>query len=108
MTTFDLAPQAAEVAQVVAGIRDDQLAGPTPCPDIPVAAMLDHLVGLTLAFRLAAEKQPQAAGPQPSADALAPDWRERLPPPPDQLGPARGSEEGGVGEEGRSSGGASH
>jgi uncharacterized protein (TIGR03086 family) len=79
MTTFDLAPQAAEVARVVAGTRDDQLADPTPCPDTPVAALLDHLVGLTLAFRLSAEKQPQPAPPQAAADALAADWRERLP-----------------------------
>jgi uncharacterized protein (TIGR03086 family) len=78
-TTRDLAPQAAEVARVVAGVREDQLDGPTPCPGMPVAALLDHLVGLTLAFRLAAEKVPQTSPPVSSADRLPADWRERLP-----------------------------
>jgi len=84
-TTLDLAPQAAEVARVVAGVRDDQLDAPTPCADTPVAALLDHLVGLTLAFRLAAGKEEQPAGPSASAEALAADWRERVPRQLDEL-----------------------
>jgi uncharacterized protein (TIGR03086 family) len=32
-------------AQVVAAVRPDQLAGPTPCPDYDVATLVDHLVG---------------------------------------------------------------
>ncbi|TFV87469.1 N-methyl-L-tryptophan oxidase [Blastococcus sp. CT_GayMR16] len=76
---LDLAPQAAEVARVVAGVRDDQLADPTPCADTSVAALLHHLVTLTVAFRGAAEKEPQAPGPYPDADQLPPDWRQRLP-----------------------------
>ena len=40
----------------MAGVRDDQLPGPTPCTGTSVAAMLDHLLGLTTAFRMAAEK----------------------------------------------------
>ena len=77
--TTDLAPTAAAVARVIAGIRDDQLTGPTPCAGTSVAAMLDHFVGLTLAFRLGAEKQPQTGGPRADADQLPADWRERLP-----------------------------
>jgi uncharacterized protein (TIGR03086 family) len=84
-TTLDLAPQAAEVARVVAGVRDEQLTGPTPCPDMPVAALLDHLVGLTYAFRCAAEKRPLAGAPQVAADALPDDWRQRLPRQLDEL-----------------------
>ena len=41
---LDLGPQAAEVARVVAGIRDDQLGDPTPCADTPVAGLLDHVL----------------------------------------------------------------
>jgi uncharacterized protein (TIGR03086 family) len=78
-TTLDFAPQAAEVARVVAGVRDDQLTDPTPCAGTPVAAILDHLVGLTVAFREAAEKVPQTGGPRADANHLPPDWRERLP-----------------------------
>lgn len=32
-------------ADVVAGVRSDQLTAPTPCPDYDVAALVDHLVG---------------------------------------------------------------
>jgi uncharacterized protein (TIGR03086 family) len=78
-TTPDLGPQTAEVARVVAGVRDDQLTDPTPCTGTSVAAMLDHLVGLTVAFRLAAEKTVPGGGPSADAANLAPDWRTRLP-----------------------------
>jgi uncharacterized protein (TIGR03086 family) len=78
-TALDLGPQAAEVARVVAAVRDDQLTDPTPCDGTSVAAMLDHLVGLTLAFRRGAEKTPQDGGPSADADLLPADWRERLP-----------------------------
>ncbi|RZU32517.1 TIGR03086 family metal-binding protein [Blastococcus saxobsidens] len=78
-TTLDLGPQTAEVARVVAGVREDQLCHPTPCEDMTVAALLDHLVGLTLAFRLAAEKTAFDGGPSADAASLAPDWRTRLP-----------------------------
>jgi uncharacterized protein (TIGR03086 family) len=79
MAAIDLAPTANDVARVVAGVRDDQLTDPTPCDGTSVAAMLDHLVGLTIAFRLGAEKSPMAGGPSANADHLAPDWRTRLP-----------------------------
>lgn len=80
-TRPDLAPAASAVAAVVAGVRDDQLDGPTPCPDMTVAALLDHLHGLARAFTLAAGKSPEAAGtaPQASADSLVPAWREEIP-----------------------------
>jgi uncharacterized protein (TIGR03086 family) len=78
-TRLDFAPQAAEVARVVAGVRDDQLTDPTPCAGTSVAGLLDHLVGLTVAFRGAAEKVPQTGGPRADAAQLAEDWRVRLP-----------------------------
>ena len=78
-TTPDLGAQTAEVARIVSGVRDDQLGRPTPCPDMDVAALLDHLVGLTLAFRRAAEKAEGTGGAEADAANLAPDWRTRLP-----------------------------
>ncbi len=78
-TTLDLGPAADEVARVVAGVRDDQLDDPTPCGGTSVAGLLDHLVGLTLAFRHSAEKTPLPSTASASADALASDWRTRLP-----------------------------
>jgi len=87
-TTLDLGPQTAEVARVVAGVREDQLSHPTPCADLDVAAVLDHLVGLTRAFREAAGKVPQPPGPYPDAAHLVEDWRTGLPQQLDALAAA--------------------
>jgi len=77
--TTDLAPAAAAVKRVISAVRDDQLGDPTPCTGTPVAGMLDHFAGLTIAFRLGAEKQPQDGAPRADAEQLPADWRERLP-----------------------------
>src|SRR4051812_6475987 len=79
MTRVDLAPVTEEVVRIVSGVRDDQLTDQTPCEGTPVAGLLDHLVGLTLAFRMAAEKRPLDGAPRASAEQLAGDWRARLP-----------------------------
>jgi uncharacterized protein (TIGR03086 family) len=82
---LDLDPAAREVARLLDGVTDDQLAGPTPCADTPVAALLDHLMGLSLAFTWAARKTTPAEGgskPGPGlarAEHLDPDWRTVLP-----------------------------
>lgn len=102
-TPLDLAPAAREVSRLVREVRDDQLPGPTPCADTPVAALLDHLHGLAVGLRLAAEKRPTGA-PSASADALPEDWRRRIPRELDELATAWGdaaawegtSEPGGV------------
>ncbi len=87
-TSLDLAPAVAEVTRIVAGVRDDQLTDPTPCDGTSVAALLDHLVGLTLAFRLAAEKTSLGGGPSADAENLTADWRTRLPSQLDALAAA--------------------
>ncbi len=83
---LDLRPAADEVARLVAGVRDDHLGGTTPCPDYPVAALLDHLMGLCVAFTYAARKEPmladgggESAPGKATAAHLAADWREQLP-----------------------------
>lgn len=78
-TTFDLAPAAEEVRRLVGGVPDPLLCDPTPCAAISVAGLLDHLVGLTTAFRMAAEKTVPGGGPRADAANLAADWRTRLP-----------------------------
>ena len=87
-TSPDLAPAAAEVARVGANVRDDQLGSPTPCAGMSVAALLDHLLGLTAAFRMAAAKVRPEGGPSADAADLAPDWRTRLPAQLDALASA--------------------
>ncbi len=81
-TRPDLTPATAAVAAVVAGVRDDQLDARTPCPDMTVATLLDHLHGLAWAFTAAAEKAVDAgSSPAPQADgnALVAAWREEIP-----------------------------
>ena len=77
---LDLTPATGMVTRVVADIDDDQLGGPTPCPDTTVADLLDHLDGLCLAFTAAAAKDLEAGQQGPSADGsrLGPDWRTRI------------------------------
>ncbi|WP_153392988.1 TIGR03086 family metal-binding protein [Ornithinicoccus halotolerans] len=79
----DLAPVATHVADLVRGIGDEQLSDPTPCTGYTVAALLDHLDGLALAFTLAARKEPVPdpgpEGPIGHAERLTADWRTRIP-----------------------------
>ena len=86
MTMIDLEPAAREVARLLDGVTDDHLAGPTPCAGTPVAALLDHLMGLSLAFTWAARKTTaaeaggDASGPGlATAEHLDPKWRTVLP-----------------------------
>lgn len=85
MTMIDLEPAAHEVARLLDGVSEDQLANPTPCPEYPVAALLDHFMGLSLAFTWAAHKTTATeasdeSGPgQARAEHLDPHWRTLLP-----------------------------
>ena len=92
MPTTDLGPAAANVARVLAGITDEQLTAPTPCPRYTVGDLLDHVGGLSVAFTAAATKTPMAAaGPDtPLGDAahLDPAWRETIPAALDELAAA--------------------
>jgi uncharacterized protein (TIGR03086 family) len=80
----DLEPAAARVRALLPGVGDDQLMLPTPCDGYAVADLLSHLVGLTVAFRDAAHKQPSdgVPGAVPPLDLA---WREVLPAQLDEL-----------------------
>ncbi|MDT0266955.1 TIGR03086 family metal-binding protein [Streptomyces sp. DSM 44915] len=80
----DLGPVTRRVAELLPGVADGHLDGPTPCPGMPVRDLLGHLLGLTLAFRAAARKE---FGPLTDTDPNSPDapppsldgdWRGRL------------------------------
>jgi uncharacterized protein (TIGR03086 family) len=80
LTVLDLAPAARRVAALLPGIRPEQLAEPVhSCPGFTVATLLDHVVGLTVAFTHSARKTP--LGPPEPAEAahLDPDWQTALP-----------------------------
>lgn len=80
MEILDLGPACRTLADVVRDVRDDQLAGPTPCPAYAVADLVDHVLGLSLAFTAAARKAELPGGPaEASGDGgrLPADWREQ-------------------------------
>ncbi|MEU8656363.1 TIGR03086 family metal-binding protein [Actinoplanes philippinensis] len=81
---LDFDPPVRQIRALLLGVDDRDLAAPTPCPDWTVAALLDHLMGLSAAFTMAARKRAGVPGtdgppPQPSAGHLSPQWRSRLP-----------------------------
>lgn len=86
MPTIDLEPAAREVQRLLDGVTDDRLHDPTPCPEYDVAALLDHLMGLSLAFTWAARKsaphgaaQGESAPGEATGEHLDPGWRTVLP-----------------------------
>ncbi|MFC5834010.1 TIGR03086 family metal-binding protein [Nonomuraea insulae] len=89
MPAIDLESAAREVARLLDGVTENRLDDPTPCADVSVAALLDHLMGLSLAFTLAARKiTPPGGGPGPGAagaERLDPQWRTLLPRRLDEL-----------------------
>ncbi|WP_435282478.1 TIGR03086 family metal-binding protein [Streptomyces koelreuteriae] len=80
--TLDLGPQTAVVARLAEAVTDEQLAGPTPCPEYRVRHVLGHLAGLAAAFRDAGRKDLGATtdtNPQSALPDIGPGWREELP-----------------------------
>ncbi|MFF8675018.1 TIGR03086 family metal-binding protein [Streptomyces sp. NPDC015242] len=80
--TLDLGPQTAVLARLAEGVTEEQLAGPTPCPQYAVRHLLGHLLGLTVAFRDAGRKDlgvTTDTSPGSALPDLAPGWREDLP-----------------------------
>lgn len=82
MPMLDLTPAASEMSRLIAGVPDESIGHPTPCPAYRLGDLIDHVGGLALAFAAAAAKNrgPLTAGP-PSGDAarLGEDWRTRIP-----------------------------
>jgi uncharacterized protein (TIGR03086 family) len=82
----DFEPAARALRQVALAVADVRLTDPTPCERWAVGDLLDHIMGLTVAFRATAEKAPAPAGRgDPSRANLDPDWRSRLPAQLDEL-----------------------
>lgn len=79
---IDLIPAARRTGALVAGISDEQLSAPTPCPRYSLAALLEHVDGLAQAFTNAATKNiPEGGSPSAPGDGerLADGWRSRIP-----------------------------
>lgn len=88
--TFDLDAAAQAVTTAVSNVSDDQLGGPTPCPDYDVEDLLFHVLGLSQAFRAAADKDfgPATSTPPAETSALPADWRDAIPQRLDELAAA--------------------
>src|SRR4051794_17046451 len=81
---LDFDPPVRHLRALLLGVDDDELLEVTPCPEWTVAALLDHLMGLSYAFTQAARKRTDGPGvadalPRPSAQHLSRHWRSRLP-----------------------------
>ena len=48
MDVVDLGSAAERMANLIRGVREDQLGEPTPCPAYSLGDLLDHVGGLTL------------------------------------------------------------
>ena len=91
MSDHDLSAAATTMADLLRNVSDDQLTGPTPCPDYSLGDLVDHVGGLALAFTWAADKETPPGGsqaPSPDASRLTDDWRRRIPADLDKLAAA--------------------
>src|SRR4029453_16188359 len=89
---LDLEPAAQQMTDLIRGVPDGPLDGPTPCPAYTLGDLLDHIGTLTRAFTVAATKTnlaPSGSGrPVPDAANLDDDWRRPSPPGPPPPGGA--------------------
>lgn len=78
---IDLTQACRRTADVVAGVKDNQLAGPTPCEKLPLDELVAHVGGLSSAFTAAARKDfgPLTDTPPEFGGALDDDWRTAYP-----------------------------
>jgi len=79
---IDLTPAARHLAQLLAGVTDDQFPDRTPCEDYTVGDLIDHIDNFAQAFTAAATKdfgEATSGAPEPGVANLGPDWRTRIP-----------------------------
>jgi uncharacterized protein (TIGR03086 family) len=78
---IDLTPTTYRTSAVATAVRDDQLDAPTPMPGTSVRELINHLLGLSVAFRDAAAKLTGPTTSTPPAKVTEPlpdDWRSLL------------------------------
>jgi uncharacterized protein (TIGR03086 family) len=87
---IDLAPAAQRMTSVLAGISDADFDRSTPCPDLKVGDLIDHVRVFAATFIGSARKQGPRTGPPPVAAAanLGPQWSTEIPPALDELAAA--------------------
>jgi uncharacterized protein (TIGR03086 family) len=81
MPNPDLHAAADQMARLIKAVPDHAMEATTPCPDLPLGALIDHVGGFAKVFAASARKdigELTAQPPDPRADHLEPGWRARI------------------------------
>ena len=81
MPNPDLHAAADRMTRLLEAVPNDSMEAPTPCPDLPLGALIDHVGGFAKVFAASARKEfgeLTAQPPDPRADNLEPGWRARM------------------------------
>ena len=81
MPNPDLHGAAGRMARLLEAVPNGSLGAPTPCPDLSLGALIDHVGGFVTVFAASAKKEIgelTAPPPDPRADNLEPAWRARM------------------------------
>jgi uncharacterized protein (TIGR03086 family) len=79
---IDFTPACQRTADVLANVTDDQLSAATPCEQMQMGDLVNHVGDLAKAFAAAARKERGPftdSAPEPTAARLDADWRSRYP-----------------------------
>jgi uncharacterized protein (TIGR03086 family) len=78
---IDIHPAAQRTTRLVTSVTDEQLTLPTPCPDLCVGDLLDHVGVFAVRFTAAARKNSDGQAspvPTPRGSNLEVGWRKRI------------------------------
>ena len=81
MPNPDIHGAADRMARLLEAVPNGSLGAPTPCPDLSLGALIDHVGGFAKVFAASAKKELgelTAQPPDPRADNLEPGWRARM------------------------------
>ena len=81
MANPDLHEAAELMTRLIEAVPDDAMNAPTPCPDLPLGVLIDHVGGFAKVFAASARKEVGELTAQPAdprADNLEPGWRVRI------------------------------
>jgi uncharacterized protein (TIGR03086 family) len=81
MTNPNLHAAADCMTRLLEAVPNDSMEAPTPCPELPLGALIDHVGGFAKVFAASARKELgelTAQPPDPRADNLELGWRARM------------------------------
>ena len=62
MANPDLHEAAERMTRLIEAVPDDAMNAPTPCPDLPLGALIDHVGGFAKVFTASAKRDRRAHG----------------------------------------------